>query len=170
MTWLYDRIKATSPNAVIVLYETWARQETLTSFYPVYFPNRDDDAEPARLLVSRRGGSLRARPFHVADVPDGHLRGPLSARSGSLDYHGLNYNLHDTDRYHASADGQYLNGLVLYGVIYNRSVAGRTCSGATRPSGRIFRRWPTRPRTRRRPAGPPQRQPPPDRERRRRWW
>ena len=122
-TWLYDRVKLSSPDAQIVLFETWAREET-HSVYPTYYDDRDD---------------MQAQlNYHYHDAADSYIPTYSSAASPNdvfvapvgeaweLNYHGVNMMLHYIDRYHADYTGRYLTASVIYSMIYQRSVAGRT--------------------------------------------
>src|SRR5690606_31176629 len=40
-TTLYDRVKLTSPDATVLLYQTWARHES-HAYYPTWFDDRTD--------------------------------------------------------------------------------------------------------------------------------
>jgi hypothetical protein len=123
-TWFTDRVRQTSPGARIVLYETWARHPN-HPYYPTNF--RDPGDMQAQLRTHYEDAALRYIPANMAvrtlappelarvgDTWERHLAGPGALR------------LHDTDDYHAGANGQYLNALVLYGMIYRRAVQGRT--------------------------------------------
>ena len=121
-TWLYDRVKDSSPDAQIILYETWARHEN-HSDYPTDYDDRDD-------MQSQLN-------YHYHDAGENYIPGNSTAsvttdvelapvgEAWQLNYHGVNMNLHDTDLYHANYAGRYLAAMVIYGTIYDRSVEGR---------------------------------------------
>ena len=122
-TWLYDRVKTYSPNAQIILYETWARHEN-HSDYPTHYADRDE-----------MQGQL---DYHYHDAADTYIPNNSTAQDTDdvtvapvgeawhLNYHNVNLMLHDTDLYHAGYPGRYLAGMVIYSTIYGRSVADRT--------------------------------------------
>ena len=49
-TFLYDRVKESSPAAQIILYETWARHED-HSYYPDSFADRDEMQEQLIITI-----------------------------------------------------------------------------------------------------------------------
>lgn len=119
VTWFYDRVQATSPGATVVLYMTWARHPD-HSFYP------DTFADPAQMQRELR--------FHYNDAANQYI--PTNSTAADKDNVVVapvgdawetHFNahsplrLHDSDDYHANEQGQYLNGLVIYATIYNRS-------------------------------------------------
>ncbi|TWT95183.1 hypothetical protein Pla108_33260 [Botrimarina colliarenosi] len=121
-TALYDQVKLSSPNANVVLYETWAR-EADHSFYPGTF------TDPAQMQAQLRthyndaadnyipANSTAAVKTDVVVVPAGDAWENYLNSGGTI-------RLHDTDDYHAGPNGQYLSSAVIYSTIYERSVAG----------------------------------------------
>lgn len=123
-TWFHDRIKASSPAARVILYETWARHPD-HAIYPDRFAN---PAEMQSQLRFHYGDAAhRYMPEHAmapveppvivapaGDAWEAHLAEPDALR------------LHADDDYHAAPTGQYLNGLVIYSTIYDRAVVGLT--------------------------------------------
>ena len=83
--WFYDRVKARSPNAKIVLYETWARAPG-DALYPTTFTS------PALMQDQLRAHYTDAAsnyiPAHSAAAQDGRERcaggGCVGARAGEL--------------------------------------------------------------------------------------
>jgi len=127
-TWLYDRIKASSPDAVIVLYETWARHED-HSVYPTYYDDRDDMQE--QLNYHYQDAAENYIPTHATyAIKDDVLLAPCGEAWGA-NYHDRNVMLHGGDLYHAGPYGQYLNAYVIYGMIYGRKVEGLTYPAST---------------------------------------
>lgn len=122
-TWFFDRILATSPDARVVLYMTWARHPD-HSYYPNHFANPEemqaqlryhyndaaDNYIPANANQPVTEDNLEVAP--VGDAWENHLARPDAER------------LHGSDDYHAGLNGRYLNALVLYGTIYNRATYG----------------------------------------------
>jgi hypothetical protein len=125
-TFLYDRVKLSSPDAQIILYETWARHED-HDFYPDSFEDRDEMQEQLN--------------YHYHDCADNYIPANSTAaiktdvrvaRVGEawhVNYHnrldGLyNVMLHSDDLYHGDINGQYLSSMVIYSTIYHRMVIG----------------------------------------------
>lgn len=122
MVWFYDRVQAKSPNARVVLYMTWARHPD-HGLYPgtFYGPEQmqaqlrfhyNDVANRVIPTESASANTTNVVVAPVGNVWERHLNRPNALR------------LHATDDYHANANGQYLNALVMYGVIYNRATQG----------------------------------------------
>ena len=123
-TWWHDRARDTSPEVAVVLYETWARHAD-HSIYPDTFTDpgqmqaqlRTHYNDAADVYMPTHATATPPSPITVApagDAWEAHLAEPAPLR------------LHADDDYHAGTNGQYLNALVLYGTIYQRSVQGRT--------------------------------------------
>ncbi len=123
-TWFHDRIKASSPDARVLLYETWARHPD-HGIYPNRFANptemqaqlRFHYNDAAERYIPANAAAAVEPPVGVApagDAWEAHLAEPDARR------------LHGDDDYHAGVNGQYLNGLVIYSTIYDRAVVGST--------------------------------------------
>lgn len=123
-TALYDRVKLSSPDANVLLFETWAR-EANHSLYPGTF------TDPTQMQAQLR--------FHYNDAADNYIPAnataavttdvavaPVGDAWESVLNSGNMIRLHDVDDYHAGPNGQYLSSAVLYSTIYERSVAGRS--------------------------------------------
>ncbi|MEO0601496.1 MAG: hypothetical protein AAF211_08675 [Myxococcota bacterium] len=121
-TWFYDRIKARSPEALVVLYETWARHPD-HGIYPDTFS--DPLAMQAQLRTHYHDAAMVSIPTNatfepsdevvvapVGDAWESHL-----AESDALMLHG-------PDLYHAGTAGRVLNAYVLYSTIYDVVVSG----------------------------------------------
>ena len=122
VVWFYDRIKTSSPDAQVVLYETWARHPD-HDIYPDTFVNAAemqaqlrfhyndaaDNYVPANATVTPTTDIFVAP---VGDAWENHL-----AEADPL-------RLHFTDNYHASLNGRYLSALVIYSSIYQVSTQG----------------------------------------------
>lgn len=133
-TWFYDRARAASPDLDLVLYETWARHPDHE-----YYPGRyaDADAMQAQLSFHYRdavayvpANATSAPPHDVTLAPAGtawglHLDRPDPER------------LHHPDDWHAGSNGQYLNAIVIYSTIFNRSATGLPTLG--RAAGAVAR-------------------------------
>ncbi len=130
-TWFHDRVKSSSPDARIILFETWAREASHS-----YYPGSYDD--PADMQAQLRSHYFDAAenwiPDHaeelvvpdvgvapVGDVWEQHLLEDEALR------------LHYSDDWHAGTNGRYLNGLVIYATIYQRAVTGLTPWELTAP-------------------------------------
>jgi hypothetical protein len=119
VTWFYDRVKQTSPNAVIVLYETWARHENNT-IYPGTFADRDTMQN--QLNYWYHDAVFNYIPANATySVTTDVLLAPCG-EVWHANYHGLNYNLHGGDLYHANNTGSHVNALTIFGMIYKRLV------------------------------------------------
>lgn len=121
-TWFYDRIKAATPTAEVILYETWARHPD-HGFYPNSFSDplemqaqlRTHYHDAADNFIPQNATFNPATDVRVAPVGDAwenHLAEPNALR------------LHGGDDYHAGFRGQYLNALVLYATIYGVVATG----------------------------------------------
>lgn len=123
-TWFHDRIKASSPDARVILYETWARHPDHAVYPGSFFAPSEMQSQlrfhyndaayrwiPDEATAAVDPGVTVAR---VGDTWEAHLAEVSPLR------------LHGDDDYHAGTAGRYLNGLVIYATIYERSVAGLT--------------------------------------------
>ncbi len=120
-TWFYDRARASSPDLDLVFYETWARHPDHE-----YYPGRYADADTMQAQLSFHyrdavtyvpANATSAPPHDVTLAPAGtawslHMDRPDAER------------LHHPDDWHAGTNGQYLNALVIYSTIFNRSATG----------------------------------------------
>ncbi|MCA9563338.1 MAG: hypothetical protein KC561_07605 [Myxococcales bacterium] len=118
-TFFHDTIRTNSPDARIILYETWARHPD-HGVYPNSFANpaqmqaelRYNYNEAATNWIPNHATVELSSPIEVAPVGDAwerHLNGDDPLR------------LHASDDYHANTNGQYLNALVIYSTIYHRA-------------------------------------------------
>ncbi|MEZ4447347.1 MAG: hypothetical protein R3B72_50190 [Polyangiaceae bacterium] len=121
-TWFYDRIKDTSAEAQVLLYETWARHPD-HPIYPGTFATpmemqtqiRFHYGDAASVVIPTTATFQPSTDVDVAPVGDAwenHLAEPDPLR------------LHATDDYHGGPLGQYLNALVLYSTIYGVVATG----------------------------------------------
>ena len=120
-TFLYDRVKASSPAAQIILYETWARHEDNT-IYPGTFTDRTQMQTQLN--------------FHYHDCADNYIPANSTAavktdvtvapagEAWHANYLDQNLMLHGGDLYHAGSLGQYLSSMAIYSTIYHRMVTG----------------------------------------------
>ena len=122
VAWFYDRIKASSPNATIVLYETFAYPET-NSYIVNYFGSsaamqselRSNYNDAAYNYVPAYASYSLATDITVAPVGDAWeqeflLNNPLT--------------LHIDGDYHPNDYGSYLNALMIYATIYQTDTLG----------------------------------------------
>ena len=120
--WLYDRIKAKSPNAKIVLYETWARAAG-DALYPSTY------ATPAEMQSQLRfhynDAAFNYIPTHVAAARKNDVEVARVGDAWELELDSFAIPLHDADRSHPNFEGSYLAALMLFSTIYDvRRTAG----------------------------------------------
>src|SRR5690606_15699042 len=123
----YDRIKASSADAQVILYETWARHPD-HSIYPGTFA--DPLAMQAQLRFHYGDAATSYIPENATFVPATEVR---VAAVGDA-WEGLlaandRIRLHASDDYHAGENGQYLNALVLYSTLYGVVATGASPLG-----------------------------------------
>lgn len=126
-TWFYDRIKAASPEAQVVLYETWARHPD-HSIYPGTFTDPAQMQAQIRLHYNDAADSYI--PANATHTPSTHVR--AAPVGDAWEHHLAEANalrLHASDDYHAGVNGQYLNGLVIYSTLYGVVATGTTGLG-----------------------------------------
>jgi len=123
-TTLYDRVKLSSPDAQVLLYETWARHPD-HSIYDSTF------TDPAQMQAQLRlhyndaadnfipANSTAAVKTDVAVAPVGDAWESYLNTGGPI-------RLHASDDHHAGDNGKYLTSAVIYSTIYDRSAANRT--------------------------------------------
>jgi len=126
VTWFHDRIKAASPDATVVLYETWARHPR-HEVYPDRYPDpaamqaelRASYTEAATAWVPARAAFQPARVVvaPVGDAWEAHLAEPAPLV------------LHGGDLYHAGRAGQALSAMVLFATIFGEPAAGTSALG-----------------------------------------
>ncbi len=122
-TFLYNRVKASSPQAWIVLYETWARHEN-HSIYPNTFVDRDQ--MQTQVNTHYHDCAENYLPTHATFPIKTDVAIAPAGEAWHANYHDRNIMLHGSDLYHAGGAGQYLNGLAIYATIYHRRVIGLT--------------------------------------------
>ena len=125
-TFLYDRVKESSPDAQIILYETWARHED-HNFYPDTFADRDEMQE--QLNFHYHDCADNYIPAHSNDVNNTDVTVAPVGEAWHVNYHNRldgdpNVMLHADDLYHGGINGQYLSSMVIYSTIYHRKVEG----------------------------------------------
>lgn len=108
---LYDRIKTKSPQAQVVLYETWARH---ADFWKDPKPDQSIGESPAQMQSRIRNWYQRAaaqkKDFIIAPVGD----------AWELNYKNPNaLRLHRADHSHPQFNGSYLAALVIYASVYH---------------------------------------------------
>jgi hypothetical protein len=116
-----ERIAGTSPNAGILLYETWAR--SAGAFYK-WGPGKVFSG-PEQMMDEIHQSYGRLRDDLAAKNPNREVRvalvGTAFARAAA-EYPAIN--LYAVDQHHASAEGYYLAALVIYETIYHDSARG----------------------------------------------
>jgi hypothetical protein len=123
VTWFYDYIKTINTNTRVYLYETWAWRYDSTQ-YPTPF------ATPTQMQAELRYHYNEAAahyvPTHSKFAPIAALPVAPVGDAWELDLQNgeADGRLHDPDSHHANALGQYLNALVLYSTLFDRSSKG----------------------------------------------
>jgi hypothetical protein len=108
---LYDRIKAGSPHAKTILYQTWARHTDYWNDPKAdrSIGNNPDDMQ-ARIRKWYQNAATQKNDFLIAPVGD----------AWELNYKNPNaIRLHAADNSHPAFNGSYLAALVIYGTIYH---------------------------------------------------
>ncbi|MGO8837022.1 MAG: DUF4886 domain-containing protein [Limisphaerales bacterium] len=108
---LYDRIKAGSPHAKIIFYQTWARHADYWN----------DPKADQRIGNNPADMQARIRKWHqnAAAQKSGFLIAPVGD-AWELNYKNPNaIRLHVGDNSHPAFNGSYLAALVIYGTIYH---------------------------------------------------
>ena len=108
---LYDRVKAGSPHAKIILYQTWARHADYWNDPKAdrSIGNNPDDMQ-ARIRKWHQNAAAQKNDFIIAPVGD----------AWELNYKNPNaIRLHAADNSHPAFSGSYLAALVIYGTIYH---------------------------------------------------
>lgn len=105
---LVEKVRAHSPNAVPVLFETWARGPGNEDFYPDRFP------EPAEMQAQ-----LRANYEAAAESIDGAR---LARVGDNFEAAEFDRSLYAQDIYHASHRGTLLVAMTIYATIYDEDV------------------------------------------------
>ncbi len=113
---LYDRVKATSPNASIVLFETWAWDEgRIISNY-----NQDTNSvmgPDAATMQARTSYTYHYLADYLRGVGKNDVRVAHVGDAREVNRLGQNYNMfHDVS--HPNAAGSYLAALVFYSTIF----------------------------------------------------
>lgn len=121
-TWFYDRIKQSSPDASVVLYETWARHPD-HGVYPSTFDNPVE--MQAQLRFHYQDAAERYIPENAAFEPSDDVA--MAPVGDAWEIHLAEPQplvLHAGDFHHAGPTGQALNALVLYSTIYGVVATG----------------------------------------------
>lgn len=121
----YRRIRESSPNAKIVLYETWARGPGNKLYTGTTSPKTF--ADPAEMIreIQENYAKLRERleslepESQVELAPVGQAFSHCVKRYPEID-------LFDAEKYHASTEGSYLAALVIYATIFQDQPLGAT--------------------------------------------
>jgi len=115
---IYAAVRAHSPDAAPVLYETWARGPGHS-----YYTGTDPEfpGGPAQMQQELRDGYAFARAD--VDAAFGPGTATVAPVGDAWENTGWN-NLHAGDIYHANSRGTYLAALVIFGTIYRERTAG----------------------------------------------
>ena len=113
---LYDRVKVTSPNATIVLYETWAWEEG--RIIGEYNDNPESAKGPdAATMQARVSYTYHYLADYLRGVGKNDVRVAHVGDAREVNRLGQNYNMfHDAS--HPNAAGSYLAALVIYSTIF----------------------------------------------------
>lgn len=108
---LYDRIKINSPQAKVILYETWARH---ADYWKNPKADRSVGDSPAEMQTRIRrwyqAAAAQRKDFAVAPVGD----------AWELNYQSSNaLRLHRGDNSHPQFNGSYLAAMVIYAATYH---------------------------------------------------
>ncbi len=118
---LYDRIKTSSPEAKVVMYETWARHEK----HDIYKKSFKDRTEmQSQLIKHYRDCAAKYIPTHCKSTDKADVLLAPAGEAWQANYLDRNIMLHADELYHAGDAGKYLNGLVIYATIYKSKVSG----------------------------------------------
>ncbi len=121
-TWFYDRIKASSADADVVLYQTWARHPD-HQVYPGTFP--DPIEMQAQLRFHYDDAADRYIPENATATPSTDVR--VSPVGDAWEIHLAETDplvLHASDLHHASPSGRALAAMVIYSTIYGVAATG----------------------------------------------
>jgi len=121
-TWFYDKAKAASPKAWVVLYETWARHKD-HSYYPSKF--KDPAQMQAQLRKHYNDAAKSYIPKHSKAAQKNHVK--VAPAGDAWEKHLSQANplrLHASDDYHANKHGAYLNAAVIFSRIYGCKAKG----------------------------------------------
>ena len=115
---LYSLLKAHSPNATMVLYDTWAYSQTyLTSLNNGYY------STPAQ-MQTLTDYAYNEGLNYLKSIGDTNVLLAPVGDAWLLNNSEQNQNLFWTDNYHPNNAGSYLSSLVLYETIYKTSPVG----------------------------------------------
>lgn len=121
---LFERVKAKSPNARIVLYETWARHADYwkdSKAEKTVGDNPTDMQARIRKWYGRiADGQKNVVVAPVGDAWELNYKNPASVR------------LHSKDNSHPAFNGSYLAGLVIYATIYQPATLNVRYTGNVR--------------------------------------
>jgi len=131
---LYDRIKTNSPQAKVILYETWARHADYWK-NPKANTHIGDSPAQMQLRIRRWYGEAAAqrKDFLVAPVGD----------AWELNYQSPTaQQLHRDDNSHPKFNGSYLAALVIYATLYQPAKLESTYRGdLTEPEARQLQQF-----------------------------
>lgn len=121
----YKRIREHSPNAKIVLYETWARAKGYPFYTGVSGPKSFTD--PSEMTGEVEKGYTELHEDLEAIEPGQEVSvAPVGAAFALCLQKYPDIDLHWKDKHHASVAGNYLAALVIYATIFQDSPLGAT--------------------------------------------
>ena len=119
----YKRIRARSPGAGVVLYETWARGRGNELYTGV--STQKSFVDPEQMTSEIRKGYGELEPRLESIEPGEQVRlAPVGDAFALCQKKNPGINLYSGDKYHASDQGYYLSALVIYGTIFHDSPKG----------------------------------------------
>ena len=121
----YKRIRRHSPEAGVVLYETWARGPGHSLYTGVSTQNSFVDQEQMTGELQKGYTDLKNRLESIEPGEQVRLA-PVGTAFALCQKKNPGINLYSSDRYHASAQGYYLSALVIYATIFHDSPLGAT--------------------------------------------
>jgi hypothetical protein len=120
-----ERIAQTSPNAGILLFETWARPPGL--FYRT--PPANAFTSPAQMMDDLHRSYARLRQNLAAENKNREVRvAPVGTAFALVRSQYPAIHLDALDHHHASREGYYLAALVIYESLYHDSARGAPIS------------------------------------------
>ena len=116
----YRRIRAHSPNAKILLYQTWAYGATSADY-------KKDDSTPEQMTEGiRKLYADSAKKIEALDEGRQVWVAPVGEAFALCVKTHPELNLYEKDRKHANRRGSYLAALVIYATLFDDSPSGAT--------------------------------------------
>lgn len=119
---LYDRIKSKSPNARVVFFETWPRQDAMWKMKPddVKGCGRNSTEMQERIRALTRCVTTQEIPNHSRATRKGDASVAPVDYAWELNYKSASpLSLYMKDAHHPTPMGSYLAALIIYATIYH---------------------------------------------------